>query len=428
MSKPFLQLHTHSRNGSLRDCVASIEDMVDICSKNNMSFTLTDHGTMGGVMEYYRQAKKAGVKFFPGNEIYVNGNRDRMFFVRDELKKIKPLATKAKGAEKAELTKQVHKLSLEFEDIKKSRHLLIFARNEFGFHNLIELSNIAYTKGFYGKPTNTYQEIFDLPTDRDGSRGLIITTACLGSESSQYIINDNDDKAFDWIGLMREEIKDEFFIEVQPNGMDLQKKVNRSLIDIARKQNIPLVVGTDSHYTDIKYSKLHEIFLLLQGKEKISDIGKKQWRITYQNNKGEIKRKKVDKGDKFFDHDPSTLEKGSKIKNNIINKIEEVDKVWLIEADDLSFKTEKQLRGVIQHHPELVPLEDELINNNKVLYDIVDDIDIDECTKLPRFENEDEELKLLCIKGLKKKPKLAKDSRYFERLSEIFRTSGLEGG
>lgn len=415
---PFLALHNHSRTGSLRDCVSSIPEVVDICSKNNMSFTLTDHGSLGGVFEYYKSAKKNGVKFVPGNEIYANGYRDRMFVVRDLLKKLKPLATKAKGQEKVELTKQVHSLALEFEDIKKPRHLLLFAKNEHGYHNLIELSNLAYSKGFYGKPMNTYKEIFDLPKDKDGSRGLIITTACLGSESSQYLIKENRDAAHDWIGMMQEEIKDEFFVELQPNGMEIQKQVNAGLIDIARKLNIPLVVGTDSHYTDMKYNKLHELFLLMQGKQKVSDIGKKQWRITYQNKKGEILRKKVDKDGQaeFFGTRPDTLSVDDKVKDNVIKKIEEVDKVWLIEAEDLSFKTEKQLRDVIKKHEELVDLEDELVDGNKYLYSLVEDIEIDGCTKLPAFENEDELLKQLCVKGLMSKKKEAKDPRYIERL------------
>lgn len=426
----FLQLHTHSRTGSLRDCVASIPEMVDICSKNDMSFTLTDHGSMGGILEYYKHAKKKGVKFVPGNEIYVNGSRDRMFQIKGLLADLKPKAIKAKGKEKEEITKQVHQLSLEFEDVKKPKHLLVFARNEFGVNNLFELSNLAYGKGFYNKPTNTYKEIFDLPTDKNGSRGLIITTACLGSESSQYLLKDNYEGAYDWIGNMHEEIRDEFFVEVQPNGMEIQKQVNSGLIDIAKKLNIPLVIGTDSHYTDIKYNKLHEVFLLLQGKQKISDIGKKQWRITYQNKKGEILRKKVDKDgeSEFFGANPKSIKIGTKVKDNTVKKIEEVNKVWLIEAEDLSFKTEKQLRRVIKQHEELAPLADVLINQNKLLYDLVEDINLDGCTKLPRFEDEDEKLKFLCVKGLQKKSKLARDQRYIDRVKyelEIIKKGGL---
>jgi len=427
-TRPYLQIHSHTRRGSLRDCIASVEDMCKISAQNNMSWTCTDHGSVGALLENYNLAKKHGTKFVPGVELYVNGKRDRMFVVRERLAALKKEGKKTQISkeENENRLKEIRQLSYEFEELKKPRHLLVVAKNEFGFYNLLQLVNEGYLKGFYNKPTNTYKELFDLPK-KNGDRGLIVTSSCIASDSSQFILNNKKDNASDWLEMMKEEFCSDFYAEVQPNKMEEQRIVNTELIQLANKLKIPLVVGADSHYISMKHSKLHELFLLMQGKQKVSDIGKKQWRITYETKKGEVLKKKVEKDGEFFGESIKTLKIGDSPKNNEIKKIEEVNKVWMIEDAELSFKTEADMRNILKQREELKDIEDLLISNNKDLYEKIENIEIDSSIKLPRFENDDETLKKLCAKGLIRIKK-SKDLEYIQRLKyelDIIKRGGL---
>ena len=90
-SRPFLSLHCHSNVGSVRDCTASIDEMAKICSKNNMSFSLTDHGWGAGIVQYYRSAKKHKIKPVYGVEFYLSLQRERLFEIRKKLEGLKEL-------------------------------------------------------------------------------------------------------------------------------------------------------------------------------------------------------------------------------------------------------------------------------------------------------------------------------------------------
>ena len=207
MSK-FLSIHNHSRQGSLRDGLSDIHELVKISKERDMAFAITEHGSVGSWVQYNIACKKHGVKPVFGNEIYINRKRDRMFEVRAQLKRLKEMNKNSLSKEeKANLTHEVRQLSLEFDEIKKPRHLVVIAKNQHGLHNLLELSNVAYLKGFYNKPTNCYEEIFDLPKDKNGDRGIIVTSACLASDSSQYILAGKNGDAEDWAQLMREELR-----------------------------------------------------------------------------------------------------------------------------------------------------------------------------------------------------------------------------
>jgi len=405
-----------------------------------MVSTVTDHGNISSWVEYYNACKKAGIKPIFGNEIYIHKHRERLFEIRKELedKNIDP--------------EKKRRLTIEKEEKSKYNHIVVVAKNSFGFHNLIELSNEAYLNGFYRFPLSSYKSLFELPKDKNGDRGLIVSSACLASPLSQYILKEQMQEAKDWILMMKEEFNKDFYLEVQAVNMDEQRIVNKAILDFSKALKIPTLLANDAHYLSDEYSKAHERFLLLQGKEKVADIGKKVWRIKWEMNTGEIKRKKYDAEDKEAEWlngiKVADINKGDlivlkKIKDKA-NKGQEiikesakilekelVNKVWLIEADDLSFKTEKEIRAkVSDQHPEITNV-DEVIKTNYSIYDKIDKIDLDGESKLPKIpESYDNLLKRTgkALADFLKKNKV-NSKQYIERLKyelEVIHKFGFE--
>ena len=402
LDRKFMALHVHSI-GSARDSIFKPEDMAQWCKDNDSAITLTDHGTISMWVKYYNECKKRNVKPIFGCELYINKNRDRLI----ELSKLK----KDKNLE----TLEKRQMNYEFEDIKKINHILVVAKNQYGFHNLIDLHNIGYTSGFYMKPMVTRKDLFNLPK-QDGSRGLIVTTACLASESSQLILNERYDDCYEYLTMMQDEFKEDFYVDLQANVMEIQKQVNQKLLEFAAKLNIKQIIGTDAHYPNKKASKLHELFLLMQGKQVISDIGKKVWRIIYENKKGEIMRRKFELDASFGGHDINEVFPGKQYGDFKVIKKELTDKVWMIEAEDLSIKNEKELKTFVlkSNHEELKKIINDLIEENKNIYEKIQEIDFDTKTKMPQRENDYDDLKKYVIEGLKQF-KLQGNREYVER-------------
>ena len=431
MERKFLHIHNHTRIGSVRDSTNNPHIVADLCKRDNLSaYTITDHGTSAGWIEYFKACEKNGIKPVFGVEFYLNRYRDRIFEIRKELERLK----KEKNNDNA--SAMVKALNFEMEEIKKNNHLVIFAKNLHGYYNILELHNHAFMKGFYGKPLITLEELFDMPKKHD-DRGIILTSSCLAGVIPQNIMNEDYSKAEDHALLMREEFKDNFYLEIQAHELEEQRLVNRGLIDIHKKTKIPLCIGTDAHYPDTSYSRSHEIFLLIQGEEKVEDIGKKIWKITYETNKGEIRRKKIDFGEEIYGFKIEDINVGDHIHKKKgrmdangkwelkINKKELVNKVWMIESADLSFKTVEQLHEHIDKFEELREIKDHMMNSNYEIYDKIEHIRPNSDLKLPFFDNDYKTLVDLCLEGMKEKKLTGKE--YADRL-KIELTTIKNGG
>ena len=229
----FTHLHVHSHY-SLLDGLAKIEDLVGKAAEDGMpALALTDHGVMYGAIEFYQRCKKAGIKPIVGVEGYIaeNGLRN------------KSAAT------------------------EKRYHVILLAKNEQGYRNLIRLTSIAHLEGFYYKPR------IDFETLAEFHEGLICLSACLQGEVAQAIKNKGLDAAeqvakkyFDLFG------EGNYYFEVQhhPN-LPEQKKVNDALFELGRKMNIPVVATNDVHYLNSEDADAHDILICLQTKKKITD-------------------------------------------------------------------------------------------------------------------------------------------------------------
>jgi DNA polymerase-3 subunit alpha len=212
MASKFVHLHTHSHY-SLLDGLTKVEDMIDIAKKNGQTaIALTDHGNMYGAIEFYKTAKKAGVKPIIGVEAYVtSGSR---------LEKV------------------------AVEGGKRYYHLILLAKNLKGYKNLIRLVTKANLEGYYYKPR------MDKEILREFHEGIIALSACLGGELSQAVLANDMAKA-DQIVLEHIDIfgRENYFIEVQSHPhVDNDKVVRERLIEIAKKHGLTVVATQDSHY------------------------------------------------------------------------------------------------------------------------------------------------------------------------------------
>src|SRR3989339_480195 len=213
MEKSFIHLHTHSHY-SLLDGLSKPEDLVALAKKYKMSaIALTDHGNMYGAIEFYKLAKKEGIKPIIGVEAYMTaGNR-------------KDRTTEVGGT-------------------KRYYHLMLLAKNLEGYKNLMKLVTIANLEGYYYKPR------MDKEILRKYSKGIIALSGCLGGELSQTILK-GDMKKADELVLEYQDIfrKENYFIEIQCHpSVENDKEVRETLIKLAKKHNIPVVGTQDSHY------------------------------------------------------------------------------------------------------------------------------------------------------------------------------------
>lgn len=229
----FVHLHVHTQY-SLLDGAIRIDALLKRALDFGMhSVAITDHGTMFGAVEFYQKANKAGIKPIIGCECYV-APRSRL--------------------DKTPL------------DNKKLSHLILLARNHDGYRNLCKLASIAQLEGFYYKP-RVDKEIL-----KTYHAGIIALSACLQGEIPRLItegrMKEADEAARFYLDIFGEE---NFYLEIQNNGMDIQQKVNQALFDMSKRLSIPLVATNDCHYLDKEDTRAHDVLLCIQTGKTVHD-------------------------------------------------------------------------------------------------------------------------------------------------------------
>ncbi len=228
----FVHLHVHSEY-SLLDGMSRIKDLPVRAKELGMkAIALTDHGVMYGAVDFYKECKKNDIKPIIGCEVYV--------------------ATRSRFDKEANIDSGYN-------------HLILLAKNKVGYQNLTKLVSLSFIEGFYYKPR------IDLEILEKYSEGLVCLSACLAGSLSQALIQGNQEKAEEIALWHKRVFKDDYYIEIQHNGLRQQIMINQKLIELARKLNIPLVATNDAHYLKKEDSYFHEVLLCIQTGKKMSD-------------------------------------------------------------------------------------------------------------------------------------------------------------
>ncbi|NLM42774.1 MAG: DNA polymerase III subunit alpha [Clostridiales bacterium] len=231
--RDFAHLHVHTQY-SLLDGAGNIEKIIQKTKELGMSYiAITDHGAMYGVVDFYKQAKKYGIKPIIGCEVYV--------------------ATR----------------SMEDRDPKYDSdqyHLVLLAENETGYRNLTYLVSQGFIKGFYYKPR------VDLNLLKEYSEGIIALSGCLAGSVQQFILNGNyeraKEEALTYLDIFG---PGNFYLEIQDHGIREQALINQELVRMSQETGIPLVATNDVHYVSREDAETHDVLLCIQTGKTIDD-------------------------------------------------------------------------------------------------------------------------------------------------------------
>ncbi|MBO4500766.1 MAG: DNA polymerase III subunit alpha [Clostridia bacterium] len=220
----FVHLHVHTEY-SLLDGECPVSALPAAAkSLGQSACAVTDHGVLYGAVDFYKACKKAGIKPIIGCEVYVapRGMEDK-----------------------------VHPVDSE------PYHLVLLAKDETGYKNLVKLVTDSYLKGFYRKPR------VDMESLEKRHEGLIALSACVSGVLAKRILRDELTAARETAAEFKRVFKDDFYIELQRNGVPEQAKVNAVLVSIAKEQNIELVCTNDVHYIKREDAETQELLMAI---------------------------------------------------------------------------------------------------------------------------------------------------------------------
>ena len=229
----FVHLHVHTEY-SLLDGACKIKNLVKAAKElSQPAIAITDHGCMYGVIDFYKAAKKEGIKPIIGCEVYVAPRK---------------------------YTDKVAELDRE------NRHMVLLCENNVGYQNLIKLVSMAWIDGFYGKP-RVDEELLEKYHE-----GIIALSACLAGEIPKALMRGNYELAKEKaLKYKRTFGENNFFLELQDHGILEQKRINPDIIKLSKECDIPLVVTNDCHYIKREDKDLHKILLCIQTNHTIED-------------------------------------------------------------------------------------------------------------------------------------------------------------
>ena len=246
MSK-FIPLHIHSEY-SLLDGMIRVPDLVNYAKENDLpAIAITDHGVMYSPIEFYELAKMAGINPLIGCEFYVHDG-------------------------------DIHKQEAHHNPLY---HLILIAKNQQGYKNLIKLVSTAWCEGFYYKPRINFELL------KEYHEGLICTSACLAGEVIKNLLAGDKDKAKETAKRYKDLFGDDYYLELQDHGLDEQKRTNPDLIKLARELDIKIIITNDSHYMKREDADAQDTLLCLQTNANKDD----KKRFSFPNNEFYLKSK-----------------------------------------------------------------------------------------------------------------------------------------
>ena len=238
----FTHLHVHSQF-SILDGAASVDGLISKAKEDGMpAIALTDHGNMFGAKLFHDVATRNGIKPIIGIEAYI-ARRDR------------------------------HQKNERID--RSGYHLIILAKNHTGYHNLMRLASIGYTEGFYYKP-RIDREILE-----KYSEGLIISSACLGGEIPQNIMNGNVEGARDAIRWYKNLFGEDYYLEIMrhktddpqmnANIYDNQELCNKKILELGKELGVKVIATNDSHFLNAEDADAHDLLICLNTGKDLDD-------------------------------------------------------------------------------------------------------------------------------------------------------------
>lgn len=296
---PFVHLHVHSYY-SILDGQASIKGLVDKARANGMrGMALTDHGNMFGIKEFFDYTNK------------VNGEaKGKIKGLKQQLKEAQNVDSPDQG--------QIESLKQQLDEARRSlfipifgcevyvaektlndhvdrrdtgRHLILLAKNEKGYHNLLKIVSKAWTDGFYSHPRTDHDEL------KKYHEGIICSSACLGGEIPQYIMNGQIEKAKEAARWFKDVFGDDYYLELQRHKATVakanhetyprQQEVNKVLIEMSKELGIKLICTNDSHFINEDDAEAHDHLLCLATGKDLDDpkrmlYSKQEWFKTQE--------------------------------------------------------------------------------------------------------------------------------------------------
>lgn len=238
MSK-FTHLHLHTEY-SLLDGANKIQELASTLKDQGVSAcAITDHGNMFGAIDFYKTMKASGIKPLIGIEAYVHNGED-----------------------------------IEDKSTKQRFHLILIAKNEIGYKNLMYLSSMAYIKGFYYYPRINKKIL------KEHSDGLICSSACLAGEVNWHLnLSEKNvkygakgyEKAKEVALEYKEIFGDDFYLEIMRHGINEQRQIDDQILKISKETGIKVIATNDAHYTFKQRAEAHEVFMCIAMKKTLND-------------------------------------------------------------------------------------------------------------------------------------------------------------
>ena len=269
----FVHLHTHSEY-SLLDGANRISDLIRRAQEFEMpALALTDHGCLFGAWTFQKTARKQGIKPIIGMEAYVApGNR-------------KERVRAGQGE-------------------RSYYHLLLLARDLEGYRNLVKLSSIGYTEGFYMRPRVDREVLAQF------SKGLIVSSACLAGEVNRHLLADNWEGAREAAEWYADVFKDRYYLEVQAHNTEGQEKLNKDVFRLAEEMGLPVVATNDTHFLQKEDHEAHDVLLCIGlGKDRTDPNRMRYDDGLYFKSPQEVRD--------FFPNHPEVLENTLKIADEV---------------------------------------------------------------------------------------------------------------
>lgn len=265
--KPFVHLHLHTEY-SLLDGATRIDTLFDACKEKNMpAVAITDHGNMYGAYHFYCLAKKKGIKPIIGCEFYM-----------------------------------VDDLTVKSGDVKREfNHLVLIAKNNTGYKNLVKLNSIGFVDGYYYKPR------IDFKTLSQHSEGLICLSACIAGQLPRLLRDGMWEEARKLVKQYKELFGEDYYIELQDHGIADEIYVMPKLIKIAEEFGVELVATNDVHYLKESDAEMQDILLCVQTGKFFDDPGRMRFEGT------QFYLKDYDEMAEKFSYVPQALENTLKI-------------------------------------------------------------------------------------------------------------------